>query len=308
MAYKDGVRAFDGGPYKVGEKLTRGGGVMAGNLLKRGCGYGEGGEGEEVILTRCEIVENSGFRGHLQNLVLSTAGFWSDESIGPAVKLPSALNMDSVLLFWKFGVGSEMSRGRVILDASGQGLHEWEGGNQGYVAETGVRLVVGTPKLGNMVDSDSDSDSDSDPNPGTFPCGEIYKNIWHFQGPQGEWSGDLRAAYGGRLQFKMKASSWSGSERSGRGKVVLVGRNGDSVSYKSKFEAPKGDWVFYSVVLRPDHGFVNEPGGELTDEARMKGILGDLDRLLIRGDDYVYGAEGIGMEVVVLNDVVLYAK
>ena len=40
----------------------------------------------------------------------------------------------------------------------------------------------------------------------------------------------------------------------------------------------------------------------------MKGILGDLDRLLIRGDDYVYGAEGIGMEVVVLNDVVLYAK
>ena len=286
IAYKDGEKVFDGGPYKVGEVLKSGGGVVLGRRAKRGCLY----DHTDSVLSNCEFVENTGFIGHLQNVMLMQ-GFLDNAKVAQAMKIPTEIGMDTLMMFWRFGIAD--SEGRIVKDSSGQGLSDWEGGNEGYASEEGSRLVVGTPI---MEKGGTQS----------FPCGEIYKNIWHFDSG---WEGDLKGAYGGRLQFKLRANSFHGNERNGRGSVVLIGDDGSSVSYKSKFGGLKGgDWVYYSVVLREDHGWVNEPGGDLCNREKLEGILEGLDKLLIRGDEFVYGEAGMGMEVVSINEVKLFAK
>jgi hypothetical protein len=284
----DGAKVFDGGPYKVGELVRTGGSSVLGMTQEGGCSYSDDG-----VLTGCVLDETSGFVGQLQSFAI-TKTFATQESATLLMDIPVTLNMDNVLLLWYFQISS--ATGRVITDASGKGRSQYTGGNRGYASETGSRLVIGTPKSLDPV----------------YPCGEIYKNIWHFVADGSQFSGDLSASYGGRLQFKMMASSYNGNVRKGRGSLVIIASDGTTMSFKRQFGAPSmaglGAWNYYAVVMREDHGWYTEPGGVLVSKAEMKRILGSVSKVLIRGDDYVYGSEGNGQEIVGINDVRLYKK
>jgi hypothetical protein len=221
--------------------------------------------------------------------------FGDQQAVVLLMAIPVTVNMDNVLALWYFQISR--TEGRVIADASGQGQSTHTGGNRGYASAAGSSLVIGTPKSADPI----------------FPCGEVYKNIWHFQAVPAKFSGDISSSYGGRLQFKLMTSSFSGSVRNGRGSVVIIADDGSTISFRRLFGAPHaaggvGNWNYYSVVMREDHGWYTEPGGVLVDAAEMKRILGTVNKLLIRGDDYVYGSGGNGQEIVGINDVVLYNK
>ena len=205
------------------------------------------------------------------------------------------VSTQSTPIFWKFAVST--ASGRVVADSSGQGMSPHSSGNRGYASSTGSSLVVGTPKSMAPL----------------YPCGEIYANIWHFYADDASYKGDLLKAYGGRLQYKLMASSYNGNNRNGRGSVVIIANDGTAISHKRLFGAPHdnggvGKWNFYSVVIREDHGWYSEPEGKLITRAQFEAVLGQVDKILIRGDEYVYGSEGSGMEVVAINDVVLFEK
>mmetsp|Transcript_6123 Transcript_6123/g.12698 ORF Transcript_6123/g.12698 Transcript_6123/m.12698 type:complete len:214 (+) Transcript_6123:40-681(+) len=212
------------------------------------------------------------------------------------MEIPSKVSMESVSAMWKFSVST--ATGRVIADSSGKGLHRYPDGNQGYASTSGATLVVGTPKSYMPL----------------YPCGEIYSNIWHFSAAASAgFTGDMKQAYGGRLQFKMMTSSYNGSIRSSRGSVVILSTSGMAISYRRVFGPPHTNggleqWNYYSVVLREDHGWYSEPGGVLLTRQQFEDVLENVDKLLIRGDEYVYGADGHGSEVVAINDVALYKK
>lgn len=85
------------------------------------------------------------------------------------------------------------------------------------------------------------------------------------------------------------------------------------MSYRRVFGPPHtngglGKWNYYSVVLREDHGWYSEPGGVLLTREQFEDVLGSVDKLLIRGDEYVYGSGGYGSEIVAINDVSLLKK
>lgn len=73
-------------------------------------------------------------------------------------------------------------------------------------------------------------------------------------------------------------------------------------------EALSGKWIYVSVVIREDHGWLEEPLGDALTATRMKAVLADASELLIRGDTHVFGNGGGGQEVVYLQDVQLLAR
>jgi len=284
----DGALVFDGGPYKVGELVQTGGSSVLGMTQDGGCSYDGTG-----VLTGCVLDETSGFVGQMQSFV-TMKNYADQEAATLLMKIPLTVNMDNVLFLWYFQISS--TAGRVVSDSSGQGQSMYSGGNRGYASSSGSRLVVGTPKSLEPV----------------YPCGEIYKNIWHFLAGGDDWSGDLSSSYGGRLQFKMMASSHNGNVRNGRGSVVIIATDGTTITYKRQFGSPGergvGAWNYYAVVMREDHGWYTEPGGVLVAGSEMKRILGIVDKILIRGDDFVYGGEGNGQEIVGINSATLFSK
>jgi hypothetical protein len=289
LCFVDGAKVFDGGPYKSGEVIRTRGSTLVGMAQDGPCQYTS-----EGLLSSCELKENSGFIGQLQNVIVSKV-FATQEIAASMMRVPVEVSMDSVALFWKFGVST--STGRVISDSSGQGFSPYPGGNKGYASTSGSSLVVGTPKSLAPL----------------YPCGEIYANIWHFHAAEASYRGDLLRAYGGRLQFKLMASSYNGNTRNGRGSVVIIAQDGTAISYKRIFGAPHangglGTWNYYSVVIREDHGWYSEPDGMLITRDQFEAVLKQVDKILIRGDEYVYGGEGSGMEVVAINDVAFYEK
>ena len=289
ICFLDGAKVFEGGPYKVGEKLEGGGSLMVGMAQDGPCKY----DGSS-LLASCALMEDTGLVGQVQNIILSH-GFATQEVGTLMMRIPVAVSMDRVIVYWRFALSS--ATGRAIDDSSGQGTSSFRQGNRGYASEKGATLVVGTPKSYSPL----------------YPCGEIYANIWHFHAGDSRFRGDISSAYGGRLQFKMMTHSYSGDVRNGRGSVVILGIDGKAISYKRVFGAPHengglGHFNFYSVVLREDHGWYSEPGGKLLTRAQFEEVLVQVDKILIRGDEYSYGKSGIGMEVVAINNVALYAK
>ena len=150
----------------------------------------------------------------------------------------------------------------------------------------------------------------------SYPCGEVYSNIWYFSVPV---SGDFSHAYKGRLQFRLYAPSFDGTPRSPRGAVILKGGNAAlgeplELSYTTVFGHPVAaeldtpSWTYSSVLLDGDAAsWLVEPEGIVATSAEIEAVLSNLTAVLIRGDAYVYGEEGYGSEVVYVNDVALYA-
>merc|ERR1712100_47752 len=163
------------------------------------------------------------------------------------------------LLYWRFEPTYVTAAGSsaTVVDLSGRGQSMNVEGHQGFISDTSAAAVVqGTPTI----------------NP-EYPCGQVYKNIWHFVAPA-QFTGDLSAAYGGRLQFEMFSPSHTGRARNRRGSVVLFGSSTEISCPVQIFELPcSTGWTSYSVVIREDFGWVNEPGNTALSSLELKEVL-----------------------------------
>ena len=120
----------------------------------------------------------------------------------------------------------------------------------------------------------------------------------------------LAYAYDGRLQFSLFAASYTGTARSLRGSVELVGMNGIRLSYNlAGFEVPSSEvWKGYSVVLREDFGWILEPLGTPATFEQLSNVLHNASELLIRGDAWKYSRSGYGQEAIYINNVTLIER
>ena len=108
----------------------------------------------------------------------------------------------------------------------------------------------------------------------------------------------------------MFAASFTGTARSLRGSVEIVGANGNRLSYNlAGFQAPTStNWKGYSVVMREDFGWILEPLGTPASFEELNAVLGNASQLLIRGDAWQYSRSGYGQEAVYLNNVTLIER
>eukprot|EP00937_MAST-01D_sp_MAST-1D-sp2_P000111 g111.t1 len=197
--FKDGALQFVGGPLFTGAVMTAGGVLLAGQMPSTGCSG-----------NTCSYEGGRGFAGKLQNLRV-----WSrllaSEDVLHGIRWPFAGSTTGLLVYWRFeptaaneylGVAATTT---TVKDVSGQGAGAKPAGHTGVLSAAGASIVQDTPSLNS-----------------NFPCGKVYDNIWHFVAA-GTFRGDLSAAYGGRLQFRLYAPSHNGRARNQRGSIALFG-------------------------------------------------------------------------------------
>ena len=285
-AYLDGVHVFEGGPYRSGLELPKGGSLVLGQRLLSPC----------VLGGECTFAgPEANLPGEFQHIRLWNR-FLSSKDVVSEVQWPYPDVPRGLILYWRFE--HEFTSGNVVYDQVN--LNEEDHADDETTFENtharlvSARLVSGsTPSLSPF-----------------YPCGHVYANIWHFQAPEvNKWSGDLSELYGGRLQFRMLAASHNGSPRSKRGWISITNSvNGQEATFGLQdFDLPVASrWTYYSVILREDFGWIVEPTGRLLSTSEMKHWLGHVASLRIRGDHWVYSTQGYGQELVYLQDVVLF--
>jgi hypothetical protein len=146
------------------------------------------------------------------------------------------------------------------------------------------------------------------------PC--VEDAVWYFNAPPTylkptaslSWDNpSLADVYDGRLQFEMKAASYSGVQRSRRGVVEVYSNQAPYVmSYvlPNSFRLPTTDgWTAYSVVFREDMGWRTEPEHQQVSHQEMLIVLKSATALRIRGDHWICNANGDGQEATYINHV-----
>ena len=104
----------------------------------------------------------------------------------------------------------------------------------------------------------------------------------------------------------MYSPSHDGNPREGRGTVILRGSSfAKELSYSSPFDVPSSEGLTYiSAVLKASSGAWRvEPLGTTATAQDLRDVLADSPELLLRGDAYVYGDKGFGMDVTYLNEL-----
>ena len=306
VAWLDGARVFVGGPYRAQTTLRAGGALVVGGAQAAGTPC-RGAGGVAVANAACVTTGTALGGGALGGVELQNVRVWSralfeSEDVAAELRWPFAPASLSGLFFdWRF-VPETLSSADAVLGALGPRAvaDGAPGGSRPAVlsaAGGGAELVLGgTPTLAGL---------------GRFPCGEVYapSSIWHFAAPAA-LAAALSDAYGGRLQFRLRAPSASGAVRSSRGAIRVVGGGALSdvvLSYRSVFGAPTdGSWTYVSAVLREDFGWAFEPSGVVPTADEMIAVFANASALELRGDAFVYGASGSGQEVVYVNDVAVY--
>jgi hypothetical protein len=142
-------------------------------------------------------------------------------------------------------------------------------------------------------------------------CGKIYSNLWNFVVSSNFiMKLSTKDAYGGRLQFRMLAPSFNGVPRPRRGRISIHANNGKVISCSlGSFPLPNTkEWTYYSVILREDFGWIEEPTGTMVSSDLFQQVLSNAQTLWIRGDLWGYDTTGQGQEVVYLNDIILYGN
>ncbi|KAG5177271.1 hypothetical protein JKP88DRAFT_281961 [Tribonema minus] len=291
-AYVDGAHAFEGGPYAVGAALAPGGALVLGRGQFLGaCACEEAGSAGAV--PRCAFSDaDAALDVDVQALQL-----WDRMLSAAEVALLLHTPFDGAtagqVLYWEFApermtpiaptaaaaaAAAAVPYSAAVADASG-------GKNGALLSARGAALVPGTPSL--------------NPN---YPCGEVYSGIWHYAAPAAFVTA-LRAAYGGRLQLTLAATAAGGARRARRGAVVVATAAGARYSHATPFAPPDvgGSPRHLSVVLREDHGWAREPGGEAVSAEEFKGALSDAAGLYIRGDMWVFSSTGGGQEEAVTS-------
>lgn len=313
VLYKDGIIAFDGGPYQAEMTLMQGGSFVIGqtqalnapchsggyalysnsNALPGGSGGngGNGGSGSSALSMDNAESSTSPCTFDTTNVGLLMADIqnvrvWnvarSQHHIHLGMRWPFTALRLGLMLYWHFDPSTLI--GNRVPDLGEDGKS-----HPGVLSATSVSIVPGTASM--------------NPN---YPCGDVYSNVWHFVAPQ-RFLSQLQHGYDGRLQFSMLASSHSGDERAPRGWVELQTKKGKRFSYAlDRFETlSSGRWLSYSVILREDFGWIHEPSGKPATFTQFFEALQEPSALMIRGDHWVYSRNGYGQEAVYINNVTL---
>lgn len=134
-------------------------------------------------------------------------------------------------------------------------------------------------------------------NPGGYleAVDQTTGEIWYFLAPE-KFVGDKSAFYGGSLAFELKINAAGAINEPD---IILEGGGLTLV-----FDTPNNpgvEWTGYGVALDDAAGWrVGALGGALATEAEMRAVLGDLDRLLIRGE-FRSGSDTGGIDSVVMT-------
>merc|ERR1711871_1313345 len=139
------------------------------------------------------------------------------------------------------------------------------------------------------------------------PCAEDVQ--WYFSAPV-IYSGNLQAAYNGRLEFFLRSPDHSGSPRSMMRFIMINGGTGakKTTIYNNlkKFPVPSmTKWTSYVVVLREDFGWTDGNNAPLSF-ADMWDVLSNVQKISIRGDNWLCSYSGDGSEAVTIQNVTLY--
>eukprot|EP00942_MAST-04A_sp_MAST-4A-sp1_P014919 g14919.t1 len=139
------------------------------------------------------------------------------------------------------------------------------------------------------------------------PCAEDVQ--WYFSASS-SFSGNLRDAYNGRLEFFLRSPDHSGSPRSMTNFVIIDGGTGIETKtiYNNLIDFPVPSmtkWTSYVVVLREDFGWTNEKNQPLSFND-MWDVLGNVKKISIRGDNWLCSYRGDGSEAVTIQNVTLY--
>lgn len=305
VIYKDGIIAFDGGPYQAETALVSGGTLVVGQTqqVNKPCLYDGGSSwfmdsdiddtssGHVIVsstssssLPPCKF-EQGGALGSLQ-ADMQNIRLWdhvrSQHQVHLGMRWPFTALRLGLVLYWHFDPSqSDLS----VPDAGEDGQN-----HTGAMSPYGTSVAPG-------------EGASTNPN---YPCGDVYSNIWYWSAPK-RFLSQLRYAYDGRLQYSMLVSSYSGTERPGRGSVELVTTHGHRYSYAlERFESLKsGRWMGFSVIFREDFGWTREPSGEPATFDQLYAALQSAEALLIRGDHFVYSSKGSGGEASYINNVTL---
>ena len=312
VIYKDGIIAFDGGPYQAETSLQSGGSLVVGQAQKLNtpCNYDgamtwsdlSAGDdvGHEMIVTSTPSTSSSpcsfeqgGVLGAL-TADIQNVRLWnhvrSQHQVHLGMRWPFTALRLGLILYWHFDPAQGLAEG--ATNVTGKVIDSGEDGQDhpGVLSPYGTSVVPG-------------EGASTNPN---YPCGDVYSNIWYWTAPK-RFLSQLRYAYDGRLQYSMLVSSFSGAERSARGSVELQSMAGHRYSYALEgFESLKsGRWMGYSIVFREDFGWTSEPSGEPATFEQLYAALQSPKALLIRGDHFVYSTEGTGGEASYINNVTL---
>uniref|UniRef100_K3WAF2 Laminin IV type A domain-containing protein n=1 Tax=Globisporangium ultimum (strain ATCC 200006 / CBS 805.95 / DAOM BR144) TaxID=431595 RepID=K3WAF2_GLOUD len=304
FVYDNGMLAFDGGPYRVGESLDRSGMFIVGGLARSGpldpchstveTNAIDGTSANPGV--ECAIERDSGFVGDIQHVHLWSR-ILSLTELRKELSWPLQVVSNGLVFGWNFDTIHLLKRGRFVNDISTKGQAEKHIGflHCGATAASTSSFCL----VNNFLPSISPA----------FPCGQVYSNIWHFAAPP-ELLVQLRKAYGGRLQYQMLAPSVNGSPRPRRGQLSLFDDAGSHISLAlGTFPLPSAtEWTSYAVVLREDFGWIKEPSGSPVSATDFQQILANAAALWIRGDLWGYDASGQGQEVVYLNNIVVHGR
>jgi hypothetical protein len=275
VVFKDGVRAYTGGPYRAEISLEAKGSVVLGQLQKLNVPCFDS--------LSCDFEQHGNYYGDIQNVrIWSTAR--SQRQIHLGQQWPFTALRLGLVMYWRF---TDISSSNVT-DLGGDG-HDFSGKRSQHPSSS---IVDGSPS--------------AHPN---YPCGNVHHNIWHFSAPK-RFLNQLPYAYDGRLQFSLFAASYTGTARSTRGSIELSDGIGNRFSYDLKgFQPPSSKlWTGYSVILREDFGWVKEPLGTPATFSELNSALNNASKLLIRGDAWQYSRIGYGQEAVYLNNVTVIER
>ncbi|KAL3669555.1 hypothetical protein V7S43_004942 [Phytophthora oleae] len=301
--YDNGMLAFDGGPYRQGTTVDSNGFFAVGSLVLSSASQAPCTLSTEVLEpdVSCDVVPSSGFKGQIQHVHVWSRVLARSELLGE-LAWPLRVVSNGLVLGWNFDSSFLLQQGRMVNDLSTQGQ---ELKNRGVLHCTNRLQVAANSSVGGCFIRGKMPRLDA-----AFPCGPVFANIWYFSAPVA-FIGNLKNAYGGRLQFRLLAPSFNGPPRPRRGQVSIF--SGGQVAQVSvalgSFDLPTASrWMYYSVVLREDFGWIREPTGDSLTADEFIAVLTGATALWIRGDIWGYDATGPGQEVVYLNDVALYAR
>lgn len=222
----------------------------------------------------------TGFKGEIESIIVSDMFSRKGSDVLATMHVPLQLISDEMIIVWDF---SQVENSRVLSKS-------WGDKYSGILSSVGSRIIEGTvPQLHSPKEN----------------VAHFCASIWYYKAPIG-FTGNIITAYGGRLQFKLMSPSHSGHIRKRENFIILKAVNGDVITYPNLFREPRSNhWTYHSIILREDHGWRSYPEQRRITREQFKAILQNVEEILIRGDEWVYGKDGPGMEITILNDVSL---
>jgi len=311
--HKNGVQVFSTLNYRTGAVLSQRGRIVLGRA--------------SLNVDMSSFVPLSGLKGEVQNVrvyrrALNDAGVLDDMSWPFTPRAP--VGHLHLMMYWRFssayfvGNPSTVANGLRLTNVpitnvvatyvdpssplfvnNGGSTVAWNTSDYtGYTSSTGVHI-------GSSAGSGTGSLS---------PC--VEDAVWYFNAPLSylkptagmSWENpSLEDVYDGRLQFEMKAASFSGVQRPRRGVVELYS---SQPPYVIAHVLPDGfylptteEWTAYSVVFREDMGWRTEPEHLAVSHVDMLQMLRSATALRIRGDHWICDANGDGQEATYINHV-----